>query len=40
MEMKQIHFVSLLKDFWKVIRVKDAESIKLVTDYPDASDSF
>ena len=28
---------SAKKDFWKVIRVKDADSIKLVTDYPDAS---
>ena len=28
---------SFKKDFWKVIRVKDAESIKLITDYPDAS---
>ena len=28
---------SFKKDFWKVIRVKDADSIKLVTDYPDAS---
>ena len=28
---------SFKKDFWKVIRVKDAESIKLVTNYPDAS---
>ena len=28
---------SFKKDFWKVIRVKDAESIKLITNYPDAS---
>ena len=28
---------SFKKGFWKVIRVKDAESIKLVTNYPDAS---
>ena len=28
---------SFKKDFWKVIRVKNANSIKLATDYPDAS---
>ena len=28
---------SFIKDFWKVIRVKDSNSINIVSDYPDAS---